>query len=803
MDNCRENHTDNSNDEATLVTEGRKNGASNSIAPGMMLERWEVLELIGEGGMSTVYRAQHAVMGKLAAVKLLHANLMRQQSSLQRFQLEARAASTLNHPNVISVFDCGITDDGRPFQIMEYLEGQSLTELLASSESKRLPMERALGLFCQICDALAHAHSKGVVHRDLKPSNVVIVKDQNGDDLVKIVDFGIAKLLPLQADAVELHQLTITGDVFGTPKYMSPEQCQGQKPDGRSDVYSMGCLMYEVLTGKPPFSGATVLDTMYAHIDSQARPFAENEPETSPLKKVEAIVLKALSKERDDRYQSMTELKDALGAAISPVASRKRFPVQAAIASGVIVATVVCPVFLIFLIKFSLVKPPAQTDKNALVSDTRLSKDQRLSVFPDNTSQVLLHAWSRFYALPAVEAVSESKLAKASRSVKEELAHWNNRDSEALTEPDIVMLRDGCISALKDRAELFMKSGNWEKAASDFENCIKIRMEKGNSMDDSIAAEDDADVRWFRCQQGYCEYLLVCKKELPLTGLKLTPDEINRLTNARDKLNPEILNDLEARNPDQVRNKSAPHLMALAEIELTLKKPGFQDTAKRCYSGVAAACEHDVNRESPSYWKSKWYPLFIQSRVLLADVDRVYSDGGRTRDEAKNKQIVRQALKILTRIAADSAKRSGQNETEKAIKALKQTQAGASASFSNAKAIYESCINKPSPEDQTFKARSLWARGLLRSGHGARGASSDFTEALSLVKDVPPPKGSTLTLSMQSDYLRFLEGSLPLSEDLPGQEQTAKMRATAQKLRRDLLQGLETKGLYEPSSLWR
>ncbi len=274
----------------------------------VLAERWEVTEFLGEGGMSAVYKMKHLAMGRYAAAKILHPHLSFDDKHLQRFQREAQAASAITHPNVISIYDCGVTPDGRPFILMEYLPGKSLSDEL--KEKGRLPLERALTIFLSICDGMAHAHEKGVVHRDLKPSNVMLVPSQDGHEVAKVVDFGIARMIPNEgADGEAMHQLTQTGEVFGSPLYMSPEQCLGKHPDQRSDVYAMGCLMYEVLAGEPPLKGESFLETMHKQLEETPKPFVKSGIGNSKEKVIEGVILKCLAKDPVDRYGNMQELR--------------------------------------------------------------------------------------------------------------------------------------------------------------------------------------------------------------------------------------------------------------------------------------------------------------------------------------------------------------------------------------------------------------------------------------------------------------------------------------------------------------
>lgn len=271
--------------------------------------RYDITETLGKGGMSVVFKARDRRLKKTVAVKVLMPHLSVDPLSVQRFQQEATAASHLDHPNIVKVYNVGATDSGLPFMAMDYLEGQSLSQVI--KEKGRLDYEEALNIFVQLTGALAHAHQKGVIHRDLKPSNVILSHHGAERDIAKLVDFGIAKVL--SQDGHTQAKLTQTGDIFGSPHYMSPEQCLGGELDERSDVYSMGCLMYEALTGRPPHTGESTLQILHKHISETPASFKSVIPETSTSAQLEAIVFKCLAPKRDDRIASMTQLKNELG----------------------------------------------------------------------------------------------------------------------------------------------------------------------------------------------------------------------------------------------------------------------------------------------------------------------------------------------------------------------------------------------------------------------------------------------------------------------------------------------------------
>lgn len=312
----RVSESDSDTQAGPIIELGEESASSKSYLPAktILAERWEVTDFLGEGGMSAVYKMRHLAMGRIAAAKVLHPHLSFNDKHLQRFQREAQAASAMSHPNVISIYDCGVTPDGRPFILMEYLAGKSLSDEL--KENGKLTLERALDIFLSICDGMAHAHEKGVVHRDLKPSNVMLVPDQSKRETTKVVDFGIARVIPKEgADGEAMHQLTQTGEVFGSPLYMSPEQCLGKHPDQRSDIYALGCLMYEVLSGSPPLKGESFLETMHMQMQEVPKPYLKPRIPNSRDKAVEGVVLKCLAKNPADRYGTMQELRKDLAQA--------------------------------------------------------------------------------------------------------------------------------------------------------------------------------------------------------------------------------------------------------------------------------------------------------------------------------------------------------------------------------------------------------------------------------------------------------------------------------------------------------
>jgi len=276
---------------------------------GKVLEgRFEIISLIGKGGMSAVFKARHRQVNLPVAIKILLSHHLSDQQNRERFKMEARAVNSLNHPNIMGVIAFGLLSGGEPYLVLEFLQGRSLAEII--KEEGRLPVERAIRLFIQVCNGLAHAHEKGVLHRDLKPNNIMLVEAAGQAELVKIVDFGLAKLLP--KDGREAQQLTAEGQTFGSPLYMSPEQCLGQELDARSDIYSLGCSLYETLTGQPPLLGANAFQTMTLHLSERPLPMSQLAEDLRIPESLERIVSKALEKKPEQRYQTMRELLDDL-----------------------------------------------------------------------------------------------------------------------------------------------------------------------------------------------------------------------------------------------------------------------------------------------------------------------------------------------------------------------------------------------------------------------------------------------------------------------------------------------------------
>lgn len=270
--------------------------------------KYLIKERIGGGAMGSIYKAEHISLSKTVVLKILHRHLIRDESHVKRFSREAKAASRLNHPNCISIIDFGQTSEGLSYIVMEYLAGKDLCRILF--EEGPLSYERTIHIISQVLDALDEAHSNGVIHRDLKPENIMIEKIRSDPDFVKVLDFGIAKIQDLTRSEQAASFKTATGMVFGTPEYMSPEQIRGEELDGRSDLYSLGVVMYQMLTNTLPFEGESVIEVATKHLRETPTPIEVKRPGIPP--KLSQFVMRLLSKKREDRFQSAAEAKKFL-----------------------------------------------------------------------------------------------------------------------------------------------------------------------------------------------------------------------------------------------------------------------------------------------------------------------------------------------------------------------------------------------------------------------------------------------------------------------------------------------------------
>ncbi|MBK7824898.1 serine/threonine-protein kinase [Nannocystis sp.] len=308
-------------------------------------DRYKILEQLGSGGMGTVYLAEHVLINKRVAIKVLSPSHARKPDEVERFLREARAASRIRQQNVVDITDFGYTSGGLAFLVMEHLEGEDLAT--TSNRDGALPWRRAVHITRQICAALEAAHTQGVIHRDMKPENVFRVRRGDDPDFIKVLDFGIAKII----DEYGTEQPSNTNSgLMGTPEYVAPELIRGLPPDARVDIYAVGVILYRLLTGRVPFAGESFMATLTQHLMEEVRSTREAAPDREIPESLDAICLKSLAKDRDQRYATIGEMHQALAAIeanarpvmiVSQDPPRRGLPLLLALVGVIVVAAVV------------------------------------------------------------------------------------------------------------------------------------------------------------------------------------------------------------------------------------------------------------------------------------------------------------------------------------------------------------------------------------------------------------------------------------------------------------------------------
>jgi hypothetical protein len=283
----------------------RSAAPATSLVGQVVADRYHVIKKLGEGGMGQVYLAEHVKMGRRSAIKVMNPSMVHDPDAVARFNREAANASRITHPNVCAVYDFGETPDGVIYLAMEFVEGEPLTTLIEREGA--LPLARATAIFKQTADALQAAHDLGIVHRDLKPDNIMVARNRDGADLVKVVDFGIAKAVGGDEAG---QKVTKTGLVVGTPEFMSPEQLSGDKVDGRSDLYSLALTYFRMLTGELPFQADSVQEMMVKRLTDDPATLAATRPDLSFPDGLQQVLDAALARTPAERYQSVAKFAD-------------------------------------------------------------------------------------------------------------------------------------------------------------------------------------------------------------------------------------------------------------------------------------------------------------------------------------------------------------------------------------------------------------------------------------------------------------------------------------------------------------
>jgi serine/threonine-protein kinase len=312
-DTCRSAYP---NDFNTCPRDQAPLRATADLVPGMVVRgKYEVLEKIGAGGMATVYKVRHLAFGEIRALKVVSAKLCDDEGFLKRFRTEAVVTRRLQHPNAVRVDDLDVTEDGRPFIVMELVEGKNLREVIRAEGAFEVARAAAIGR--QVASALAAAHALGITHRDIKPDNILLTVGPDGQAQAKVLDFGIAKVREGSFDVGPGYTPTETGMVVGTPQYVSPEQAMGKRGDqldGRSDLYSLGVTLYEMITGRLPFESTTPMEMILHHVQTPPPPPQKVRPDLALPPAVSALLMRALQKEPGRRFRTAEEMADALEA---------------------------------------------------------------------------------------------------------------------------------------------------------------------------------------------------------------------------------------------------------------------------------------------------------------------------------------------------------------------------------------------------------------------------------------------------------------------------------------------------------
>lgn len=529
-----------SRDDLSLF--GDVNLVGNKIAG-----RWQIVELLGEGNMSTVYKAEDETTRKSVVLKLIHKSVTANVVNPKRLEQRAKALIALNHEHVSNFYDIYISPQHEYFLFCDYFASETLEEML--SKCGHISVERATRIFEQAADGLEYAHQQKILHRDIKPSNICLVNDQFNVDDVKVVDFGIAKLITEESEETKSSQyITHTREIFGSVLYMSPEQCAGKKVDARSDIYSLGCVMYEAINGKPPFVGKNVMETAYKHMNDSPAPLTAPSPVSRSFERYQVVVLKALKKNPQERYQSMSALKNdleilltandtdwqsnAYAARRSKRHERKEFSKRRVAWGLVTVGLFSCLILWLLAVWAIAVLNSSESEDYPKFDNNMLwvVQDKKPKNQPED------FATQREALLQQLEAVEHSK-TKYSIDYEDELSHL---------------------------CSLYVKSGSWADAIKEFEKLIDVQKKVNGPVNLAKAYSELAACYFWQGNFAKAE-------ELSTTALSLAKRTNNDELVAEDNAL-SILGDIYTRKGDNAKAK-----------ETFLRLYGFWDRLKQKY----------------------------------------------------------------------------------------------------------------------------------------------------------------------------------------------------------------------------
>ena len=455
--------------------------ASLAIPP-----RYKLLSEIAAGGMGVVYLAKHQVTGQKLALKILHNAAASDLVNLKRFKIEAASAGSLTDPHIVKIIDFGVTEKSIPFLVMEYLEGETLSERL--KRVGNLDSASFFDVFTQICEGLANAHKNKVIHRDLKPSNIMLSKTDSGADFVRILDFGLARVVDEEGQS---KTLTKTGEVVGSPPYMSPEQGLGHKCDERSDIYSFGCMMYEALTGKLPFMGENAVDTIFKHINDQPLSLSAQCPGQPFSSVLQSVLSRCMEKDPDRRYQSVVQLLTDLKAASTfhegkkwqsayrPPSKYRKFVIPAMILS------LVAAPLIYFAVGWSIERSQ-QPDYMLRIYDAEAAYDEKHyeKALKDGTAAVALVKGKPVDNKSLCRLYYDMARINRGLGERDKSARWYHEASTVAEDP----VQQATYIAWA--GDMYNVSGNHEAAANEYRQSIKLKNANPNLKFNQPAAFD-------------------------------------------------------------------------------------------------------------------------------------------------------------------------------------------------------------------------------------------------------------------------------------------------------------------------